>query len=54
MSESVESIVDKYMKVWDYSYKETLHEITHNFEMDPGEIEAAHQHLKKKYQHKRE
>ncbi len=48
-AETVESIVDKYMGVYGYSYSDTRYEIIHNFAIDEFEIQRALSHLEDTY-----
>ena len=50
-SETVESIVDRYLNDWGYTFDQTYHEIRHNFSMEPEEITRTLAHLE--YRHRR-
>ncbi len=48
-AETVESIVDKYMGAYGYSYSGTRYEIIHNFAMGENQIQRALDHLDATY-----
>lgn len=48
-SETVESLVDRYVNDWSFSYSSTRYEILYNFEMADTEIQKALDYLDHKY-----
>jgi len=47
--ETVESIVDKYMTIWEKSYEQTLRAIWYGWIMDPKEVKKALAYLEANY-----
>lgn len=43
--ETVESIVKKYLTIWEYTFDETFFEIKNNFAMERDEIKKATNYL---------
>lgn len=48
-SETVESLVDRYVNDWNCGYSDARYEILHNFEMSETEIQRALDHLDRNY-----